>query len=214
MTKPKLDKRKLDVAQCFLVYTALVGDVQKAAAALDIEPEILEQLSKEEGWNQKLQRACLLSKSSAPGDYERATNRALAFVQGHRLRALLDRIIFRFESLTPEEICAEVTSVGKGGVRNVSARFFADLAAAAEKANNLTFVALGDSAGERAHRDGPDEELNVTALHQAVIMALSSPGIKGKPADVLVRELAAETEGVVKQLACPTERTEPEPSSQ
>jgi hypothetical protein len=217
----KVDKRKLDVSQVFLTYTALVGDVAKTAVALDLDPEIVDQLARDEGWNSKLQRVCLMSKGGKPGDFERAQNRALCFVQGHRLRTLLDGLLVRLQDLTPEQLADELTVTGAKGARHISARFVADLAAAAEKAHGLTYAALGDTAGERAHRDSPDEEMNASALHAAVLSALSAPNVGCKSADVLVRELASGVDMVVSQLKAEsnheqvthdTERTEAEPT--
>jgi len=193
-----LNKNKLDISQIFLVFVALVGDVYKTAAALNLDPELVQKLVDSEGWATKIQRVTLMSKSGRPGDYEKAVNRALAFVQGHRIRSLIDRVITRFSDMTEAEICHEITAVGKNGIRHVSARFFTDLAAAAEKANALTFTALGDTATDRAQSE-PDE-LNASALHAAVIASLNAPGNVTKSADVIVRELAAE----VAQLSEPS----------
>jgi hypothetical protein len=194
-----LNKNKLDVSQILLTYIALIGDVEKTAAALELDPEIVQKLADAEGWNVKIQRITLMAKSGRPGDFERAQNRALCFVQGHRVRSLIDRVITRFSGMTDEEICAEITAQGKNGVRHVSARFFTDLAAAAEKAHSMTYAALGDTATDRAQRDTEPDEMNASALHAAVIASLNSPGNSTKPADVIVRELADEVAHVTDE---------------
>lgn len=207
-----LNKNKLDVAQILLTYVALVGDCNKTAEALNLEPAVVQALADAEGWVNKIQRVTLMAKSGKPGDFERAQNRALAFVQGHRVRMLLDNVIRRFEGMSPEEICDAVSSVGKNGARILSARYFADLASAAEKASAMCYSALGDTAGERVQRDDEPDQMNVSALHAAVIASLNAPGTSAKPADQLVKELA----DVVSQVVTPrqdgtTERTEVEP---
>lgn len=206
----QLNKNKLDISQIFLVFVSLVGDVNKTAAALELDPDIVQKLADAEGWDLKIQRITLMSKSGRPGDFERAQNRALCFVQGHRIRSLCDRVITRFTGMTDEEICQEITAVGKNGIRHVSARFFTDLAAAAEKAHSMTYCALGDTATDRAQRDTEPDEMNVSALHAAVIASLNAPGNATKPADVIVRELAAEVAQVSQHDTLPTERTQPE----
>jgi len=209
-----LNKNKLDVSQILLTYVALVGDVEKTAAALELDPEIVQKLADAEGWSVKIQRITLMAKSGRPGDFERAQNRALCFVQGHRVRSLIDRVITRFSGMTDEEICAEITAQGKNGVRHVSARFFTDLAAAAEKAHSMTYAALGDTATDRAQRDTEPDEMNASALHAAVIASLNSPGNSTKPADAIVRELAIEAQAQAElnhdQITHVTERTQRE----
>jgi hypothetical protein len=200
-----LNKNKLDVAQILLTFVALCGDVQKTAEALNLEPKVVQALADAEGWDLKIQRVTLLAKSGKPGDFERAQNRALAFVQGHRIRSLLDSVIRRFEGLTPEEMCDAVSSVSKNGTRILSARYFTDLASAAEKASAMCYSALGDTAGERVQRDDEPDQMNVSALHAAVIASLNSAGSHTKPADQIVRELAEAIEAVAT-----TERTQVE----
>jgi len=58
-----LNKNKLDVSQILLTYIALIGDVEKTAAALELDPEIVQKLADAEGWNVKIQRITLMAKS-------------------------------------------------------------------------------------------------------------------------------------------------------
>jgi hypothetical protein len=214
----RLNKNRLDVSQVLLTYVALVGDVHKTAVALDMDPAVVRQLAESEGWDVKIQRVTMMAKSGRAGDFERAQNRALCFVQGHRIRNLIDRVILHFQDMTEEEVCAEITAVGKSGVRHVSARFFTDLAAAAEKCHAMTYAALGDTATDRSNREDEPDQMNASALHAAVMTALNSGANAGKPADVIVRELSEETQPVVVcqndttmcQNGTPAERTEVE----
>jgi hypothetical protein len=205
-----LNKNKLDVSQILLTYVALCGDVARTAEALNLEPAVVQALADAEGWQAKIQRVTLLSTSGKPGDFERAQNKALAFVQGHRIRTLLDSVIRRFEGMSPEEICDQVSNVGKNGARILSARYFVDLAAAAEKASAMCYAALGDTVGERTKRDDEPDQMNVSALHAAVIQSLNSVGTATKPADQIVRELADAVCQAVAPVA-PAERTEVAP---
>lgn len=202
----QLNKNKLDVSQILLTYVALVGDVVKTAEALNLDPEVVQKLADAEGWQTKIQRITLLAGSGRPGDFERAQNRALAFVQGHRIRSLLDGIITRFADMTPEEIVEAITVRSEKGAKQISARFLVDLAAAAEKAHHMTYAALGDTATDRAKRDSEPDEMNASALHAAVLASLNAPGNAAKPADQIVRELAQSCQDV----ALITERTEVE----
>lgn len=198
-----LNKNKLDVSQILLTFVALVGDVVKTAEALNLDPEVVQKLADAEGWNTKIQRITLLAGSGRPGDFERAQNRALSFVQGHRIRSLLDSIITHFAGMEPDEIIDAIAVRSKSGAKQVSARFFTDLAAAAEKAHHMTYAALGDTATDRAQRDSEPDEMNASALHAAVLASLNAAGAAVKPADVIVRELAQSCQDVTPV----TERT-------
>lgn len=211
-TMGRLNKNRLDVSQILLVYVAMVGDVNRTAAALDMDAAVVRQLATQEGWDVKIQRVTMMAKSGKAGDFERAQNRALCFVQGHRIRNLIDRVILHFQDMSEDEVCAEITATGKNGVRHVSARFFTDLAAAAEKAHHMTYAALNDTATDRSNREDEPDQLNASALHAAVMTALNSGTSANKPADVIVRELADEVAHVCQKDTPLGERTEVEPA--
>ena len=179
LPKPRFDKRTIDVSKVFLAYMTFVGDVERTAAALDMHPDTVRQLAEQEGWHGKIQRVNALTKSGQPGDYERGVNRALSFVQAHRIRLLLDRVLRRYEDLTDDELDARLETVGRGGTRAFSCRFMADFTAAMEKAQHLAYLALGDSLAEREMRGKPDDEVEATTIHAAVIAALNNPRALG-----------------------------------
>jgi len=185
----KIDKSKLDVAQIFLTFMSLVGDVEKTAAALDLDPRVVTALAEQEGWLEKVRRLSVMSRSGKPGDYERAQNRALNFVQSHRMRLTVDAMLRAFDGLTPEEICEKLASFDKNGNAHISARFLADLASAAEKIQALSYAALGDSVKERVERaETSDGEMTPDQLHAAVIAALNSPHAPRIASEVLENE--------------------------
>lgn len=195
---PRLNKSSVDVSQIFLTYCALVGDSEKVAAALDLDPDFVRKLAHDEGWQTKIERICLLSKAGRPGDFERAQNRALSFVQAHQVRELIGRVVAKFRDMTEEEVLEAISTVAKDGSRHVSARFFADLTASLEKAHALAYQALGDTAGERKDRTSDEsDEINASALHSAVIAALNNPKINSLE---VVAEVAKATDSTVKQL--------------
>ena len=175
----RVNKNNLNVAQCFVIFTTLCGDVQKTAAALDLDPAVVDQIAKDEGWHAKIARISLLSQSGKPGEYERGINRALNFTQAHRMRLLLDKLLEEFQDKTPEEILKAVTSRTAQGATSVSARFFSDLTAAMEKTQHLSYLALGDTAGERPDATTEEGEVSANQLHTAVIAALNNPALRG-----------------------------------
>ncbi len=193
----RLNKNSLDTVQIFLVYVSFVGDVERAAAALHLDPEVVRTLAEKEGWPAKIAKICLMSKSGKPGDFERATSRALSFVQAHQLRRIIDGILAQLGALSPEELVESLRVTTKGGTY-MSARFLADLASTMEKAHSLASNALGDTIGERLSReDGDNEEMNVSQLHLAVMQALSHPKVR---AINIAAELKEDTEFKVKQI--------------
>ena len=210
MASPRLNKNVLDTSQVFLTFVALVGDVEKTAAALDLDPAVVRKLADDEGWDVKIQRVCFMSKSGKPGDWERAQHRALCWVQAHRVRGLLDRMVERFEGMDEDEIAEAVSSVAKDGSRHVSARFFADLTAAMEKAHQMGYTALGDTTGERKDRQTEEgDTLNANALHAAVISALNNPAVKTIDVTAEVRKAGEE-----KALSLSTQDGQREPLSE
>lgn len=172
-------KAHVDVSQCFLVYMSLVGDAEKTAAALDLDPDFVRALAKDEGWDHKIQRVCLLSKGEKPGDYERAVNRALCFVQAHQTSQLLDQIIAALRAHKADDLLDAIATKTKFG-SVLSARIFADLTAAMEKCHQMKYAALGDTVKEREGRSGDEEgQMNANALHATVIAALN--GVSKEP---------------------------------
>lgn len=198
----KLNKSAVDVSQIFLTYCALVGDLERTALALDLDPEFVRKLAEQEGWQSKIERVTLMSKSGKPGDWERAANRALCFVQAHQIRGLVDKMLQSFQGLTPEQIAERLSTYDKGGNMHVSARFLADLTAASQKAHEMSYAALGDTLGERKEREGEDgEQLNAHALHLAVISALNNPAVKQVQ---VIDEVKKLQDAAVEQLGTPS----------
>jgi len=188
----KIDKNKVDVSAVFLVYMTLVGDVNKTAVAMDLDPAFVEELAEREGWKAKVKRMSTVSKSDEPGGWERMQNRALNFAQAHRLREFIDRMILHFADKTPEQLIDAFSAVSKSGDVRVSARFVADLASASEKVQLLSYHALGDTAPERKDRGTGDSESSAAVLHASIIAALNSPMSQAIPAEELVKKATQE----------------------
>lgn len=183
-------KQRTDVAQIFLVFMATIGDVEKTALAMELEPEFVTWLSEQEGWQEKVRRVSVMSKSGKPGDWERAQNRCLNFVQAHRVRALIDRVLIELVKLEPDKLAEKFKAVDRFGKdKGVSARFFSDITAAMDKVHLLSYYALGDSVGERVKRteeEGTDRSVN--DIHAALIQALNSPNIGHETSEALTLE--------------------------
>lgn len=184
-----LNKNQHDISQIFLVYMALVGDAAKTALALDLDADVIEQLAKKEGWAEKVRRISLMSKSGKPGDYERAQNRALNFVQCHQLRRQIDRAIAFLSTKDPAEIVIAVTE--RGEVR-YSAKVFTDIAKTMQSIHEMTYSALGDTVRERESNDHGGPARGVQDMHSALLLALHQTKNDHRPAEELIQS-AAET---------------------
>ena len=184
-----VNKNKVDVSQVFLVFMALVGDAEKTALALDMNVEDVNDLAKKEGWVEKVRSISVMSKSGTPGDWERAQNRALNFVQCHQLRRLIDASIFNLNAKMADDPFAGVVVIGELGQVKLTARLFVELSQAMERVHTMTYAALGDSVKERELRaeTDPDNPSNSSGLHAALISALNQGATLSKqPAENLI----------------------------
>lgn len=208
MKKPKLDKSKLDVSAIFLTFMALVGDVERTALAFDLEPAVIQQLAEDEGWTDKIRRVSIMSKSSKPGAFEQAQNRALIFVQAQQLRRIIAGLLQELSKLSGVDLLGRCEITDKVGNTHISAKFLTDLTTAMEACSRMSLVALGDTVTERVERDeAADGSVSTSGIHAAIIAALSAP-VLARPAEELVRE-ASET---VKQIGPPPSTTAGDPN--
>jgi hypothetical protein len=168
-------KAKTDIAQVFLVFMSLVGDVPKTAAAVDLDPEFVQWLADTEGWTAKIKRVSMMSKSEKPGDFERAVNRALAFAQAQRMRLLLDGALSEAHKMKSAELLAKTSTSDKAGRARWSGKFFLDMASAIETVTRVSLVALGDTVTERVEREDTGGDVSASSLHQSILNALNNP---------------------------------------
>jgi hypothetical protein len=200
-----MNKNTVDVAQVFLVFMALIGDVEKTAIALDLEPAYVAELAEKEQWNEKIARVSVMSKSGNEGDWERAQNRALNFVQCHRLRRIIDDQLLYLQELDRERVML----AGGLSTPKVSARVFADLAAAMQKIHEMTYSALGDTVKERtvkAENDKTPDPISKGGLHAAIIATMNKSTTElppGAPTQSLVQSTDIVVQEVVRQAGTP-----------
>jgi len=194
-----VDKSNLDVSQIFLVFMATVGDVTKTANALDMDPDIVDRLARQEGWLDKIRRISVMSKSEKPGDFERATNRALNYVQAHLFRLSMDRMLKYVRGLENDAIGDISKTTDRSGVVRISGRFWADMAAAMEKCHAMTYAALGDTATERKDQLGNGDKGGVQPadIHASVIAALNASSMEEKEKEAL---LLSNVEEVIRDV--------------
>jgi hypothetical protein len=166
----------LDREQAFLLYATFCGDVEKTAHALNIRPIDVLRVADDEGWNDKLKSIIELKKSGRPGDIERAINRALNFVMAHKFRLFLERVLHRITGMDAVEFEQYLLTheSKEGEFKRLSTRALADLASAMEKAQAMSYMALNDSAPERAKRKAVEDDAGAGGeLHIRIAEAMS-----------------------------------------
>jgi hypothetical protein len=171
----------IDRENAFLLFATFCGDIERTAHALNVSAVIVLKMADEEGWTQKLGPILALKKSTRPGDIERAINRALNFVQAHRMRLIVERAIHLLTELSKEEFEAYVHSAknvkdGVTTIKSLSTRSLADLATAMEKCQAMTYQALTDTAQDRHKRgdDGGDPASSAGTLHAQISAGLAA----------------------------------------
>lgn len=199
-----MSEPKIDVSQVFLVFMALVGDVSKTALALDIPEATVQEMADREGWADKVKRISVQSKSGKPGDWERAQNRALNFVQAHQLRRAIDRVITRINEQDAQSLIEHTSPQGNV---TYTARIFTELTKAMQSCHEMTYSALGDSVKERdtSTADGETTALNSAALHAAVIGGLNRAKLAEQNSETLVREAVSKVEELKSANPCAAE---------
>lgn len=203
----------IDRENAFLVYATFVGDPIRTAAALGIRPLDVVRLSDEGHWLDRLKPLLELSQSSKPGDLERCINRSLNFVQAHRLRMVIERILNRLTGMNADEFeeyflsDVEVKGKDKNAVRvsKLSTRAVADLASALEKAHSATYAALGDTAKERQSRNESSPETASSDMYLKIAAAAAkvandkSPRVQLLDAQLEIAEERAEQAVIEKR---------------
>jgi hypothetical protein len=212
---------EIDKENAFLLYATFCGDAERTAHALDVSPETIKAMAEGSGWDKKLRPIIELKQSSKPGDIERGVNRALNFVQAHRYRLFLERVLRQLTGLSGSDLEAflfpQEKTKGKAGLddtvtQKFTTRALADLASAVEKCHLLTYLALNDTATERKERkDDTDDSVAAAELHVRLARAMSEAGgasksIKGIVADA---QLAIAQDAAVVDLKAPDLRELP-----
>jgi len=177
---------EINRSTAFLLYATFCGDVERTAHALSVRPIDLVRVADDEGWDAKLGGILALKRSQRPGDLERAMNRAMNYVQAHLWRQFLDRCMQELIALNQAALNEYLFSeVNQGQLkllgdaqpppRKLSTRGLADLSAAIEKAQDMTYKALSDTAGDRRQRqvDVDDAQTSPSQLFAEMAKAMA-----------------------------------------
>ncbi len=187
----------LDLEQIFMLYATFCGDVHRAAHAAGVEVEQLEALVKQHKWDVRIKGLIELRKSDRAGDVERAMNRAICFVQAHRYRIFLERVLRDLTSRSEDELYNLLVTEKldkNGDVKGcvLSMKPLSDLSAALEKVHYMTYLALADAPQDRSKRKeaaDPNEGQAEVDVHARISKALAEM----RAQDALAKAQAAPT---------------------
>lgn len=175
-----------DRGQAFLVFSTMCGDVERTAACLNVRAVDILRAAEEENWLEKLKPIIELSKSDKKGSVEKAINRALNFAQCHRMRLFIERIINRVSAFSDEDLDDYIfhKNTAKDGsqIKSLTTRAVADLSAALEKIQALTYLALNDGTQARLKREEKDDDgASVGDLSVQIAKAMASVRASSTP---------------------------------
>jgi hypothetical protein len=206
MIAPPVD---IDRENCFLLFATFCGDIVKTAAAAGIPEAAVLKMCEDEGWHNKLAPILALKKSTRPGDIERGINRAINFVQAHKMRLFVQRVLQRLITMGDAELEEYLFYGGekKDGtaVKKLSTRAIADLAVALEKSQSLTYQALNDSAPERAKRKELEDDGTVSSadLHAQISAGMAAIRASSTPRAQLLDAQLAQANEIAKMAKKP-----------
>jgi len=170
----------IDAEQVFMLYATFCGDANRAAHAAGVTVPQVEKLVKDNHWDERIKGLIALRKSERAGDVERAINRAICFVQAHRYRIFLERVLRDLTSKSEEELYGllvtdKLDKAGRVVGTTLSMKPLADLSTALEKVHYMTYLALMDSLPDRKTLANRAEEstLSETDIHARISSALT-----------------------------------------
>jgi hypothetical protein len=191
-----LNKNELDVSQIFQTYMVFGGDVDKTAVAINEDPEVVKALAVQENWQGKLAQVGKITDGDSK-DLQVQINRAINYVQAHRIRSIVDKVVSHLSAKTAEDLVALFTKVGRDGSSEFSSRPLADLVKAAETCQVMTQRALGDTVAERPEESSGKSAkgANISLQVMAAMNAADAAGLNS--VDVVRKELAAPAPPVI-----------------
>lgn len=176
----------IDAEQVFMLYASFCGDVQRTAYASGVTVGDVIKLATEGSWTAKLNGLIELKKTERAGDVERGISRAMNFIQAHRYRMFLERVLRKLVELKDDKLVSYLVAERldkEGGVAHatLSTKPLADLATAMEKVHWMTYIALSDTVQDRARRkesQDNSEEIAECDIHARIAKALTEMRVR------------------------------------
>lgn len=183
-----------DREQAFLLFAVFCGSVPETAHALNVPPAVIETMAVENGWYAKIKTIIDLQASAKAGDVERAVNRAINYVDAHRMRAFLGRVLRKMHDLSPADLESfifpqEMNKRDQRVYQTMTTRSLADLASAMEKCQQLTYAALNDTPAERKQtKDESSGDATAAEMHVRLAQAMQAAGGGSRSIKALVAD--------------------------
>ena len=178
-----------DQVRVYEVWSSFSGDSHKTALMLGLSPEEVEALAVQHDWKARLHRWTIATEGTKSAQL--AINRAINLVQASRCRSIIDKVISFLSEGDAQALVERLTVTGKNGPE-FKTRALTDLIKAAETAQRMTYLALGDSTGASQEPTGKGSSI---ALQ--VMAALNAADEVGLDSVAVVRKQLAED----KQIA-------------
>lgn len=182
--KHRVNKNVIDVSAVFQTYLTFFGDAERTAVAMGLDPQTVRDLAQAENWHKKVAELNSI-RAGDSRDVQVQINRAINFVQAHRIRSVLDKIVSHFAAMEAQELVDKLTTTAKNGSETFSARALTDLVKALETTQLMTQRALGDTVAERPEAE-PERKGSSIALQ--VMEAMSAADSTGLDSVALVRQ--------------------------
>jgi hypothetical protein len=170
----------LDIEQTFMLYASFCGDVVRTAHASGATTSQVIDLAQKNDWMGRIRELVELKKTDKPGVIEKEFSRAMNFVQAHRYRVYLERVLRKLIAMSEDDlfkflVSDRIDKTGRVVGQVFSTRPLADFASALEKVHWMSYQALGDTPQDRlrAKEKPSDGELSETDVHARIAKAMA-----------------------------------------
>jgi hypothetical protein len=154
--KPSDPKTSVEsIAQIYLLFVTLGGDIGKVAVAADVSPALVQELAEKEDWNKRLETTARLTNANrSRAQVERLINRAATFVQCMRARRLIDGMLTEIEKEVERGVMLRdmFSYTDQNGNKRCDLKPLSELATATQKLAQTAFQAMSDGATDRRER--------------------------------------------------------------
>jgi len=196
----------VDRSAMFLTYLAFMGDVQRTAAALMVDPVRVSEAAEFEGWDKRVKHLLGVKSDMGPDEFLRELNRVVNFVQAVRLRSIMDEVLKRVQG--PESSLDDFLTQSTKDVSNRSAKGLLEIIKCCEAVHRMTYTALGDLPGKRSLDQGDSAKGSVALSILGALSQGTSTPEASKVAVAVVPEPRSSLPPVVKRF---TPKRSPEP---
>ncbi len=158
-----LDKNQLNVDHIFETFMTSGGDVDKTAAAMNLDRQSIRDLADAEGWNAKFAEWSQFGEADR-SEAQSRTRRTANYIRARRFLNTIDNLTSWLSEKTPKQLAKLLTKPVRPKGKEFSTRALTDLVKAAEACQAMCQRALGGTASEHdenSHARGSEIALQV-----------------------------------------------------